>query len=239
MLERKKKEYAIILAFDVKVTPVAKELADEAGVKIFMADIFYHLFDQFTAYVNNLKEERKKEAADESIFPCVRQIASNCVFNSKDPIVLGVDVLEGILKVGTPICIPSRDFIAIGRNAFIEDNHKHVESAKKGQKVAVKIAGSNPEESQKMFGRHFSIEDELVSQISRRSIDVLKENYREDLTNDEWRLVVRLKALFKIQWHVREISRSGNNESSTCIKSHQMYFQDTPGRGMQVFRAPF
>ncbi|KAF3789190.1 Eukaryotic translation initiation factor 5B [Nymphaea thermarum] len=62
--------------------------------------------------------------------------------------------------------------------ASIEDNHKDVESAKKGQKVAVKIVGSNPEESQKMFGRHFSIEDELVSQISRRSIDVLKENYR-------------------------------------------------------------
>ncbi|CAN6472370.1 unnamed protein product [Victoria cruziana] len=199
MLERKKKEYAIILAFDVKVTPEAKELADEAGVKIFMADIIYHLFDQFTAYVNNLKEERKKEAADEAVFPCVLKIVPNCVFNSKDPIVLGVDVLEGILKVGTPICIPSRDFIAIGRIASIEDNHKHVESAKKGQKVAVKIAGSNPEESQKMFGRHFSIEDELVSQISRRSIDVLKENYREDLTNDEWRLVVRLKALFKIQ----------------------------------------
>ncbi|XP_059631614.1 eukaryotic translation initiation factor 5B [Cornus florida] len=198
MLE-KKKEYATILAFDVKVTQEARELADEVGVKIFMADIIYHLFDQFKAYIDNLKEEKKKEAAEEAVFPCVLKIMPNCVFNKKDPIVLGVDVLEGIAKVGTPICIPQRDFIDIGRIGSIENNHKPVDYAKKGQKVAIKIVGSNAEEQQKMFGRHFEIEDELVSHISRRSIDILKSNYRDDLSIDEWRLVVKLKTLFKIQ----------------------------------------
>ncbi|KAK1303469.1 hypothetical protein QJS10_CPB11g02132 [Acorus calamus] len=105
---------------------------------------------------------------------------------------------DGIAKVGTLICIPSRDFIDIGRIASIEINHKHVDVAKKGQKVAIKILGSNSEEQQKMFGRHFEIDDELVSHISRKSIDVLKMNYREDLTLEEWQLVVKLKKLFKI-----------------------------------------
>lgn len=198
MLE-KKKEYAAILAFDVKVTPEARELADELGVKIFTADIIYHLFDQFKAYIDNIKEEKKKEAADEAVFPCVLRILPNCVFNKKDPIVLGVDVLEGIAKVGTPVCIPQREFIDIGRIASIENNHKPVDSAKKGQKVAMKIVGSNSEEQQKMFGRHFDMEDELVSHITRRSIDILKSNYRDDLSIEEWKLVVKLKNLFKIQ----------------------------------------
>ncbi|CAL9092436.1 unnamed protein product [Musa textilis] len=197
MLERKK-EYATILAFDVKVMPDARELADETGVRIFVADIIYHLFDQFKAYIDNLKEEKKKESAEEAVFPCVLKIMPNCIFNKKDPIVLGVDILEGILKVGTPICIPSREFIDIGKIASIEINHKQVDVATKGQKVAIKIVASSPEEQQKMYGRHFDIDDELVSHISRRSIDILKTNYRDDLSIEEWRLVVRLKSIFKI-----------------------------------------
>ncbi|XP_020599945.1 eukaryotic translation initiation factor 5B-like [Phalaenopsis equestris] len=197
MLERKK-EYATILAFDVKVMPEARELAEESGVRIFVADIIYHLFDQFKAYIDNLREEKKKQSAEEAVFPCVLKIMPNCVFNKKDPIVLGVNVLEGIAKIGTPICIPSRDFIDIGRIASIEINHKQVDVATKDQKVAIKIVSNNAEEQQKMFGRHFEIEDELVSHISRRSIDVLKTNYRDDLSNDEWRLVVKLKNVFKI-----------------------------------------
>ncbi|KAJ8528518.1 hypothetical protein K7X08_022210 [Anisodus acutangulus] len=198
MLE-KKKEYATILAFDVKVTQEARELADEAGVKIFMADIIYHLFDQFKAYIDTIKEEQKKEVAEEAVFPCVLKIVPNCVFNKKDPIVLGVDVLEGIARIGTPICIPQKDFIDIGRLASIENNHRPVDYAKKGQRVAVKIVGSNSEEQQKMFGRHFETEDELVSKISRRSIDILKVNFRRDLSVEDWRLVMKLKTLFKIQ----------------------------------------
>ncbi|CAN4099645.1 unnamed protein product [Withania somnifera] len=198
MLE-KKKEYATILAFDVKVTQEARELADEAGVKIFIADIIYHLFDQFKAYIDNLKEEKKKEVAEEAVFPCLLKIVPNCVFNKKDPIVVGADVLEGIARVGTPICIPTREFIDIGRIASIENNHRPVDSAKKGQRVAIKIVGSNSEEQQKMFGRHFEIDDELVSKVSRRSIDILKANFRNDLSVEDWRLVVKLKNLFKIQ----------------------------------------
>ncbi|KAL3687206.1 hypothetical protein R1sor_013515 [Riccia sorocarpa] len=198
MLERKRKEYATILAFDVKVTQEAKELADEVGVKIFTADIIYHLFDQFTNYISTIKEEKRKESAEEAVFPCVLKIIPECVFNKKDPIIVGVDVVDGIAKVGTPLCIPSREFIEIGKIASMEVNHKIVDTAKKGQAVAMKIIGTNAEEIQKMYGRHFEHEDELVSSISRKSIDLLKENYRDDLSMEEWRLLVKLKKLFEI-----------------------------------------
>ncbi len=54
MLERGAKKYACILAFDVPVTREAMVMAEDAGVKIFTADIIYHLFDQFTAYLKQV-----------------------------------------------------------------------------------------------------------------------------------------------------------------------------------------
>jgi len=65
--------------------------------------------------------------------------------------------------------------------------------------VCEQIIANNSDEQQRSFGRHFDMEDELVSRISRRSIDILKQNYREDLSMEDWKLVVKLKTILKIQ----------------------------------------
>ena len=39
----------------------------------------------------------------------------------------------------------------------------------------------------------FDHKDMLVSRMTRQSIDMLKENFRDELTKDDWRLVVELK----------------------------------------------
>eukprot|EP00243_Klebsormidium_subtile_P009546 TRINITY_DN4811_c0_g5_i1.p2 TRINITY_DN4811_c0_g5~~TRINITY_DN4811_c0_g5_i1.p2 ORF type:complete len:188 (+),score=88.11 TRINITY_DN4811_c0_g5_i1:40-564(+) len=174
-------------------------MAEELGVKVFTADIIYHLFDQFTAYMGNIKAEKRAEAAEDAVFPCILKILPQFVFMKKDPIILGCDVVAGIAKVGTPICVPSKGNIDIGKIASIEMNHKAVDTAKKGQSIALKIQSTNAEEAQKMYGRHFDKDDELVSHISRKSIDLLKENYRDDLSREDWMLVVKLKKMFEIQ----------------------------------------
>lgn len=38
----------------------------------------------------------------------------------------------------------------------------------------------------------------MCLQISRESIDACKNYFREDLSKDDWKLVVRMKKLFKI-----------------------------------------
>jgi translation initiation factor 5B len=50
-----------------------------------------------------------------------------------------------------------------------------------------------------MFGRHFGVDDRLISHISSRSVDVIRTNYWNELSNDEKDLVLRLKRIFKIQ----------------------------------------
>ena len=45
--------------------------------------------------------------------------------------------------------------------------------------VSFRLLVPIPRSRKKKFGRHFGTDDELVSHISRKSIDVLKANYRE------------------------------------------------------------
>ncbi|KAL4710321.1 hypothetical protein ACJJTC_011137 [Scirpophaga incertulas] len=190
-------QYATILAFDVKIERDAQELADQLGVKIFAADIIYHLFDKFTSYREELKQRKREEFKHIAVFPCKLKILPQFVFNSRDPIVAGVMVEAGIVKEGTPICVPSKEFVELGLVTSIEVNHKQVETARKGQEVCIKIEPI-PGESPKMFGRHFDETDMLVSKISRASIDACKDYFRDDLVKTDWQLMVELKKLFEI-----------------------------------------
>lgn len=49
-----------------------------------------------------------------------------------------------------------------------------------------------------MSGRHFDPKDMLVSIITRRSIDCLKEHFREEVAKEEWQLIVDLKKYFNV-----------------------------------------
>jgi translation initiation factor 5B len=188
-------EYGLILAFDVPVKAEAEQMAKELKVQVFTADIIYHLFDKFTAHMDALKEKKREEMANVAIFPSICRILPNCIFNKKDPIVLGVHVEEGILKVGTILCVPEKDGFIVGTVTGLESNHKPVNLIKKGNDVAVSISASD---SSTMYGRQFSHENKLYSKLTRESIDMLKLHFRKDLGKEDWKLVIKLKKGFGI-----------------------------------------
>ncbi|KAJ6667454.1 hypothetical protein lerEdw1_016575 [Lerista edwardsae] len=190
-------QYAVILAFDVRVERDAQEMADSLGVRIFSAEIIYHLFDAFTKYRQDYKKQKQEEFKHIAVFPCKMKILPQFIFNSRDPIVMGVLVEAGQVKQGTPMCVPSKNFIDIGIVTSIEINHKQVDVAKKGQEVCVKIEPI-PGEAPKMYGRHFEATDILVSKISRQSIDALKDWFRDEMQKSDWQLIVELKKVFEI-----------------------------------------
>ena len=177
MNEKGTPEFATILAFDVRVDADATTMAEENHVRIFTAEIIYHLFDQFSSYMNGLREARRAEAEAVAVFPCVLKILPQHIFNKKDPIVMGVEVVDGILKLGTPLTVPSTGFVDLGKVVSIENNHKEVQLAKKGMNVAIKITNeSNPTIT---YGRQFDHTSALYSKINRQSIDALKDFFKE------------------------------------------------------------
>ena len=97
------------MAFDVKVEREAQEMADSLGVNIFVADIIYHLFDRFTKFREEWLLQKREEFKHLAIFPCKLRIYPEHIFNSRDPIVIGVCVEAGFLREGTMICVPSKE----------------------------------------------------------------------------------------------------------------------------------
>lgn len=119
MLE-KQKEFAVMLCFDVKIDKEAQLYADEQGIKIFTADIIYHLFDSFTKHMQIIAEAKKEASKLLAVFPCV--LSPVAVFNKTGPIVIGVDVVEGNLRLHTPVAAVkqnsvtgSKEIVGIGR----------------------------------------------------------------------------------------------------------------------------
>lgn len=184
----------------MKVNPEAKLEADKQQVKIMSADIIYHLFDQFTAYNNSIKEAEKQQKMRGAVFPVICSIIPQYVFNKRDPIVLGVNILDGQLRLNTPLCVLKEDGepLEIGFVGGIEQNKKPVEKAKKCQEVALKITPRN-DQTHIAYGRHFEHPQQIISKISRDSIDCLKEVFRDDMSKEDWKCVMKLKKMLGVE----------------------------------------
>jgi len=205
MLE-KAPELAVMLCFDVKVDKEAEQYAEEQNIKIFNADIIYHLFDAFTAYQAKLMEVRRKEFMEYAVFPCVLKTIQ--IINKRNPMIIGVDVVEGTVKIGTPICAVRTDpvtkqpnILLLGTVVSLEVSHKPHDSVKKGQTSAgVAMRLENPSSSQPTWGRHVDESDNLYSLITRKSIDTLKDPaFRDSVSRDDWLLIKKLKPVFDIK----------------------------------------
>jgi translation initiation factor 5B len=114
-------------------------------------------------------------------------------------------VRAGILKSGTPLCFVKKateftpaSIMMIGRVGSIEKESKPVQEAKVGDEVCIKVE-QGMSQNYIMYGRHFDHHNMLISALSRRSIDLLKENFRDDLSREDWVLVVKLKKLQGIE----------------------------------------
>lgn len=206
MLE-KRPELALMLCFDVKIDKEAEQYAHDNAIRIFNADIIYHLFDSFTAYQKQLLEKKREQNANLAVYPCVLKTIQ--IINKRNPMIIGADILNGSIRVGTPISVVKPDpatgakqILDLGRVASMEVNHKTVDIVKKGQANAgVAVRLSDPtSSSQPIWGRHIDEKDTLYSHISRASIDVLKDPaFRDDVPREDWLLIKNLKPIFDIK----------------------------------------
>ena len=122
------------------------------------------------AYMKRVREKAIDAASDVIVFPMVAEVLPNAIFRARDPLLLGCKIVDGLCRLGTPLCIPSKDGLMIGRITSIQFNHNEIKEAKKGDEVCLKIE-ADAGQQKVMYGRQFDHTNQLYSKMARGSID--------------------------------------------------------------------
>ena len=167
-------------------------------------DIVYQLLDDYKKYKQECLEERQKllVSKGEAIYPCRLKIYKQHVYmkGGAGDIMLGVRVREGRVRIGMPInysvyCDESKKVMVSDKEPYLgiitslQKNNEDIQEANEGDDVCIRF--DNPEGL--LFGRHFGHTNKLISKLSRKSIDILKKDYRDKMKRKDWEMVVELK----------------------------------------------
>jgi translation initiation factor 5B len=67
------------------------------------------------AYRERYKKQKQEQFKHIAVFPCKLRVLPQHIYNSRDPIVCGIVVEAGFVKVGQPICVPSKEVGVLSR----------------------------------------------------------------------------------------------------------------------------
>jgi len=193
IVRKKSPLYGVILAFNVKVPHDVEVEAVNHDVKIFRNEVLYRLVEDFLKWYEEEKQRLIERELDKFIRPGKIRILPGCIFRRSDPAIVGVRVLEGIIKPGYPLVRP--DGREVGRIMQIQDKGKPIPYARKGMEVAISIEG------RVIVGRHIKEGDELYVNVPDEHAVRLLTEYRQYLSDDEVEL---LKEFLKLKRKWRE-----------------------------------
>ncbi len=177
----------IVIAFNVKILQDAQEEAEASHIRIFHDQVIYSLIDN---YLNWVQEDTANEenAVFQELTPiCKLTFLKGYVFRKSNPAVFGVRVDIGTLK--QKISIMNMDGRKVGIVHQLQDNGKNVDSAKKGQEVAISIQNVT-------VGRQVSEEDVFYSFPPSPEAKLLLKQFSHKLNPEEFQV---LREIVEIQ----------------------------------------
>jgi len=178
---------AAIIAFNVKVTEEARELAREYGVPVFEGNIIYRVVEDFAKWYHEMREREKRQTLKKLILPGAIRILPGYVFRRSNPVIVGVEVLEGRIRRGVPLM--REDGRKIGEIMQIQEHGKPLNEAEKGMAVAISIRGKV------MVGRQIDEGDVLYVDVPLDHIDILLSKFKEDLSEGEVELLKKIRRI--------------------------------------------
>ncbi|MAG91466.1 translation initiation factor IF-2 [Candidatus Woesearchaeota archaeon] len=175
-----------VLGFNVSLMPDVKV---PQNVKVISNKIIYKLIDEFEKWQES---ERKRIEGKETEYlhrPCKIQVLKGYIFRQSNPAVVGIDVLAGTLKAGTPLM--KNDGESITQAKSIQKEQETIEKAEKGKQVAVSLPNVT-------VGRQISEGDILYSAIPEGHFRKFKE-FKKNISQEEIALLKEIAEIMRQQ----------------------------------------
>ena len=136
-IKEKNRHLGVILAFNVRILPDAKDESEDSHIKLFEDRVIYSLIDNYNAWV---EEDTAHE--EDAIFAEFTPIAKftflkGYVFRNNNPAVFGIKIDAGNLRHKVPFMNNTGRKIGVVHQ--LQHDGKTVTSAKQGQEVACSV----------------------------------------------------------------------------------------------------
>ncbi len=171
------KYLGVVLAFNVKVLPEAREEAARANIPIFEEKVIYRLIEEYEEWVKKEKEAEKRRQLEELVRPGKFRILPGYVFRRSDPAIVGVEVLGGVVRPGYPVM--NEEGRELGRIMAIKDRDRSLPEARAGMAVAISIQG------RVMIGRQIDEGDIVYTNVPASHALKLLTELRQYVSDDE------------------------------------------------------
>lgn len=195
------KVYNIIICFntimDIRAT---QEIKKYPQIEVISNDIIYRIFENIDKTIETKLKELQSEYEKTISHPVILELLNDHIYRRKNPIIVGIEVLDGTLKVGTVIqCLKkninkyqtSEDIVIIGTiNNIQNPEGKDVDEVKTGNRATIQIIN---DEDSKLVGRDFGpaskeeiITTHLWSVITEDSYYLMKKHFYDNM-NIQWK----------------------------------------------------
>jgi translation initiation factor 5B len=123
-----------IIGFNVEL---GKGVETPDRVKVITGDIVYKLLDDYELWTEEKRKALEAEQLDSLIRPCKLHIMTNCIFRQSNPAIVGVDVMVGKVKTGTPLM--KEEGKAITTVKSIKSDKDNLNVVEQGKQVAISL----------------------------------------------------------------------------------------------------
>ena len=184
----------LLVGFNVQVSPDARDESFSSDLGIMAGNVIYSLVEDSLKWYNKRKEDLNEQRKQSSSIPSKLMIMPEYVFRTTKPVIAGIKIYSGRIKVGDTLIKANGRFG--GTIKSIRDGEVSKQFADAPAEVAVSIEGVT-------LNRQINTGEILYVDIPESVVKMLRENRLDNDTMATLEEIIKIKRKDNIFWGTR------------------------------------